>query len=456
MGYRDQPSIKGMHMSFPKGNFAFIEPLESRLLFSGNVAAVVTDGDLRITGDALDNAIEVTQDDWGYVTVSGLAGTKINGSDVASLLHGVYGKISIDMRAGDDSVKIGASYLSGDLTILNGEGDNVVTLDSVMVGGNLTIKNGSGNDNVTLTDVSAINLVISNGSGENYTEIGGAFKSVSIKGGAGSDSVTMDQADVFLNVDIASGAGASNVRLTDTTVQHNMSITNGAGDDVLELTDTSVLGEMKVVNGSGSTNTQIVSSNIGLANRSQTSAFKNFLLSSTGGADTLVLQDSTIGRDMVVSFGSGGSSVTMESSTVQRDLRFTSQDGTDSIEFTGATVGRQTQIQTGKGDDAVTINDTVFTGQFALQTGAGSDRVTIEEYDVVQGQDSLTSFGSKARILLQDGDDVLRVGIGGDDRVGCADFMTLDGGKGVNLLSENLSPNLFHLVPAILNFERDA
>ncbi|MCY2929723.1 MAG: hypothetical protein NTV86_09565, partial [Planctomycetota bacterium] len=90
------------------------EALEGRALFSGNIAAAMSSGNLTLTGDALDNAVTLTRNG-GTVTLTPDAGTSINhGAAGAPVdLTGVTGKINIRMGAGNDSVTLTGQVIAG-------------------------------------------------------------------------------------------------------------------------------------------------------------------------------------------------------------------------------------------------------------------------------------------------------------------------------------------------------
>ena len=91
------------------GHFGF-EILEPRVLLDGNVEAVLAGGNLRITGDALDNRLEIDQIAPNTFIVSGLA-TTVNGQAVETFINVTRG-ITVKMKDGNDNRRHKCNCLS--------------------------------------------------------------------------------------------------------------------------------------------------------------------------------------------------------------------------------------------------------------------------------------------------------------------------------------------------------
>jgi hypothetical protein len=175
---------------------------------AGNVQASVEDGDLVITGDGRDNNIIVIQESvLGQVAVIGRAGTTVNRERRRFDLEGVAGDIDIEMRGGDDFVRIevvpGFSVaIPGDLRIDTGKQDDIIELLGVTVAAETPIDTGDGNDIVFIDGVFTINdefvrsdfagkFAVETGDGEDLVEINHAIfrGEVNVKLGSGIDGV---------------------------------------------------------------------------------------------------------------------------------------------------------------------------------------------------------------------------------------------------------------------------
>ena len=108
-----------------------VEKLESRLLLSGNVLASFIGDDLVLSGDELDNEIEITSSE-GELIVRGLGDTSINGTETEFAV----------------STQDSGSF-DGDIVVRLFDGnDQFVIQDGVAIGGSLFVGTGGGNDSI--------------------------------------------------------------------------------------------------------------------------------------------------------------------------------------------------------------------------------------------------------------------------------------------------------------------
>lgn len=146
------------------------------------------------------------------------------------------------------------------------------------------------------------------------------------------------------------------------------------------------------------------------------------------------IQDSTIGKNLVITAASRGGNVTLLANDVKVN----------------------TSIRGGSQGDVVRIDDCVFEGKTRIDTLAGNDRIEIERngYDV----GSLTRFLGTAQIYLSAGDDEVKMGIFGEPG-NTAEFAlgtTLNGGDGADTITRSAAT--IYTTPAelsIVNFETD-
>ncbi len=172
---------------------------------SGSVIATYdsTTGALAIKGDAKSNSIVISYD-LDHYTVTGLAGTKINGKATPLVLTD-FNALSMDMGNGDDTVNIALRggthiYPGAPINISTGKGDDTVTMDGVIVdpGGSINIDTGAGNDKVSLVTRSSFF----------YFGDLGQPASVTINLGSGNDRYSMEGFVLFggsLTIDAGSG-----------------------------------------------------------------------------------------------------------------------------------------------------------------------------------------------------------------------------------------------------------
>src|SRR5262245_35623533 len=106
-----------------------VEQLDERLVPAGNVVGVVENGNLILTGDGEDNAIEIRRG-INAIRILGLAGTNVNGAPGQEDFVGVFKDVIINLKAGDDLVSLEgggggtAAVIARDLVITGGNGSD--------------------------------------------------------------------------------------------------------------------------------------------------------------------------------------------------------------------------------------------------------------------------------------------------------------------------------------------
>ena len=156
------------------------ESLERKVLLAGDVTATLVGGDLFITGDADDNAIQIARDTSlanpgvGDIEVrsSLLNPTTINGLPLATFT--VTGDVIFDFSAGGNNVgNVGepspiipdALELPGNVIYLGGAGDEFLNINNANINGNVSLHDSAGgigasfalNDSFVAGNVSSVN-----------------------------------------------------------------------------------------------------------------------------------------------------------------------------------------------------------------------------------------------------------------------------------------------------------
>src|SRR5687768_14243076 len=138
-----------------------MEILESRRLLAGNVLVTAPAtgnavGNLTVTGDNKSNQVLIDGLNSGGYFVTGLNGTKINGSSATQFFPSLHKRVVVaSLGNGDDYLKF-INFAHG-LHVTTGNGsDTVEVVGAVLtefgldVGGDLSIDTGNGSDNVLL------------------------------------------------------------------------------------------------------------------------------------------------------------------------------------------------------------------------------------------------------------------------------------------------------------------
>ncbi|MDW8224152.1 MAG: hypothetical protein RMJ82_14510 [Gemmatales bacterium] len=240
-----------------------LESLEDRLAptVSGNVAISfsATSGTLTITGDAQGNGITIYGSGGNYTIEGNVAHLGIGGSTSLNTLPGPLSysgvtNVVIKMNQGNDYVSIGGDHslplpfgLSGNLTIDLGAGNDDLTFTQTTptgVQGSTVIYGGQGGDSVMF---GVYNSVTFSGNVTVYLEQGNDFigmsfvgnhnfmKSLVIDGGSENDGLFTDGANVSGTLNIKGGAGDDSINVQDSTscVVKKLLIDGGAGNDFI-------------------------------------------------------------------------------------------------------------------------------------------------------------------------------------------------------------------------------
>jgi hypothetical protein len=170
---------------------------------------------------------------------------------LASEVFRVGGALSVTGGAGDDSFEFaGTVTVSGALTVDLKGGANGISLGAgrALQAGSLTIRGGAGSDTVLLDDNSTLLVAgamkLDLGAGTNLFDIDAGHNltagALTFTGGLGADMVTFDGASLTVlgNTSFALGAGGNTVLLEPTTsafIGGSLAITGGAGSDSITI-----------------------------------------------------------------------------------------------------------------------------------------------------------------------------------------------------------------------------
>jgi hypothetical protein len=407
-----------------------VTELEPRLALAGNVTAVVSRGDLIVRGDDAGATLTLSQPAAGQVTITG-DNTTVNGLAGPVTLPGVTRNLRVYFGAGDDSLTFDADApltLSGDVSVEGGGGSNTVSVD----------------------------------------EVGPLFAAA---GAAGALNVGGD-----LTVHNLSG-GTQQIRLEGLNVRGDVRVVNLGGDALTSIESFGgpnvIGGDLLIANGPGQFDqTELRSVQVGRDVRVENQ-----------GQDALTTVDSfdgsnTIRGGLAVIDGPGQLAQTMIGGTrVGHGLRVIEKGSEQNIILVlSSRVGGKTDLRTGGGGATVFVNGTTFGGAFRLRTGDEADAVAVgtrgivtlarlvaEEVVIIQNgvpvvvtrlklvpeqilaAGAPVTFRGKVKMDLGDGADALRLAL--DAFVTFEKEATLDGGRG-----DNTAAVRFANLPALPTF----
>lgn len=313
-----------------------VQVLEDRRMLAGNVlVSVDASQNLKITGDALANSVEITVQN-NNVLVRGLQNTTINGG------------------AADFTAVTGSNVLDGSLTALMGNGNDTVLFSrNLLVNGAVTVVGGNGADSLGATR--------------------GQFQSSAyFDGGAGNDRISFQNTDVGGSLRILTGTGDDVVSLETMTIGGSMVIRTNRGDDAVSLNNvTTETGQHVLIwTGLGNDDVAVRNSTIGSVLKVVTKQ----------GADTVMMDDNTFESRVGINTGRDNDTVLARATnTFNRSLHVLAGDGnSDAVEIDPANVfnsGRKVRKNEGNTANTTTVStriDNATTGVIGKATAANS------------------------------------------------------------------------------------
>jgi hypothetical protein len=163
---------------------------------TGDVQVRLQNGNLVIRGDEQDNNIIITESG-----ISGRAGTSVNGERHIFIPEGVTNDIIIDMKGGDDFVRVelpGTNFaIPHDLEIRTGSGNDIIELLQVRAPNETRIDTGNGHDIVFVDGVLGVNEYI-------RSEFSGRFE---LETDSGEDLFEFHHTIFHSEVDVSLGSG---------------------------------------------------------------------------------------------------------------------------------------------------------------------------------------------------------------------------------------------------------
>ena len=232
-----------------------VEELEARTLMAGNVTAIMSGGNLTLSGDTLGNEIQAYQTAPGTYRIVGNPGTTVNGAS-AFTASGVTGDVKINMGAGDDFVQL-MMVVPGNLNIDMGSGNDFLSLGgffelppgaqslpyAVDVKGGLTVNSQAGNDVLNIFD----------------SRVAGATSLVT---GSENDRVTLLNTRFLNTLDLDTGSGDDSVDIGNISVTGKANLQTGSGNDAVTLKDSAFSSDLTLDGGSGTGDSLMKSGNL--------------------------------------------------------------------------------------------------------------------------------------------------------------------------------------------------
>jgi hypothetical protein len=306
-------------------------------MLAGNVTAVITNGLLQLTGDAMTNKIEFFESGADFV-IRGQDGTLINGA--AERKFAKSATSAIDVRMGD--------------------GDDQVLLDRINSNGNpftgaVNVFGGAGRDIITL------------GAGGHNKFFGRVFIDLGADGGIATiddtEALASSNVDALRVVGITGDCVIALGRTKPNKSTGNVVLTTGSGADTISVEQLMCSGSVLIVTGDGADT--VTAGSLNPSTTTAVSARGDLDVRLGEGADILVLDAVHIAGNINIDTGadSAADQVTLGDGTNPAAATRTTQDGK------GSSTKGNLLIRTGDGNDSVTVNYTTVAGRLSIDLG---------------------------------------------------------------------------------------
>lgn len=380
--------------------FSLIETLEPRINPS-DLTAVISGHTLKITGTAGADHLVVMGDAGNneLFHLQGASGDTINGQSMFDSTKDIT-TLKISLGNGDDSLTFSTTgapvAVKGSLTITGGNEFKQLTATDLTVGGDLTI--AYGNNETTNRDATSFTDL----------QVGGAM------------TVTTKSGDTSL-IMVRDAGGTS-------AVDQNFTVKNGAGSDALTMDDMSFGGMVTINDGHGSSMNPSTITIVNAKNTNFPSQYaKGISVSFLDHAMSFTLSDAAIAGSVAVHDGSGDAAVTIGSTSYAKPVSIGGSltiNGTGDSQINlnvgaGLNIGKALAIETGTAGSAVAlrnvqvggstliaakggvqtlkIDDSIFAGNFTCNTPQGDMTASIEK---ISGTSVPTIFEKAATFHL--------------------------------------------------------
>jgi hypothetical protein len=268
------------------------------------------------------------------------------------------------------SVDLGGNTLAGSLIANLGNTNNSLSVADGTISGSLRVRGGSGTDAVTIGSADTT-LTVAHDSSVRLESLSG-------------DSIKVLSGVTFQ--DDLSGSAASTTLNQGSTVQDSLHVFGGGGDSSVTVNGT-VGGNLSVGGGfchhdqAGSTSLTLGASG---------SVGGNLYFSGSGASDNLDIAGTITGNAFVRMFGSNNSA-TVESTASIGGADFRFGNGSSALTLAGTigtsgSTGTVLRVSTGNGADTVTFSaSAVINGNARVRLGSGADNVSLKDSAIVTG-----------------------------------------------------------------------
>jgi hypothetical protein len=360
------------------------------MLMAGDVSVAAVRGNLVITGDAnlgvgADESILIEHDGTNY-SVTGLSGTTINGG-AGFVPAPIARDIIVDLKTGNDNVEILGASINNRLVVPR----------------NLTIRGGTGVDSITVENVLVQGVLnVDGGAGDNTVKIKGSRvnRDALIKGGLDGDEITVDSSSFGGKLTIDALGGTNEIYVEGvSSVARDALLKGGVGTDTVKIDGGSFGGKL-TIDALGGTNEIYVE---GVSSVARDALLKGgvgtdtvkidggsfggkLTIDALGGANVIEVKNvSSVARDALIRGGANVDDIAIDGVNFLGKLTVDALGGLNTIAVRGgSSVARDVLLKGGLDSDTITAEASGFKGKLTIDSGAGSDVLTLANSDVTR------------------------------------------------------------------------
>ena len=297
------------------------EPLEARAMLAGDVDVVVSNGDLRIYGDASNNTLEVRGLEDRGIEIRGTTGTLLNGQTEPLIVYpdavGIPDDLYVNLGRGSNEISITGVIAGDDIKVDGGRGDDTIRLEQVVANDLISIRPGSGNDRVN---------VIGKVGGDEMTA-----RDIQVYATGGNNVIAANNVRVIRDVYLRTANGNDVVLAEGVEAGDDLSLYSAQGDDTVAILDSIIADRTTLKTGS--------------AGKYRFFGHRN------SDQDSAPISNSAHGDLADIDLGSGD----------------------DFIGVSEARIGARVKLAAGSGDDEVGVRSSLFDEEVYLDGGRGTD-----------------------------------------------------------------------------------
>jgi cyclophilin family peptidyl-prolyl cis-trans isomerase len=230
-----------------------VEHLETRALLAGNVVASLNGSHLTVTGDAADNAIDITILN-GEIQLRGLSSTTVNGGTapfiIASGTDAMAGNVIIQMAGGNDSVAFSRGIKFNGIVDVHGQaGNDAIAANGVTFNSHAFLWGYEGNDTFSIQDTTTEGSLYVHGHQDNDLI---TLKNVTLngftelKGQDGEDGVSLNDVTSNGALEIKTGFGDDDVTIRNSDIKSSLLIKTKQDSDAVMLDDNTFGGPVHI------------------------------------------------------------------------------------------------------------------------------------------------------------------------------------------------------------------